>query len=60
MENNFDPENESTRFKKKKKKKKYFDPYKKDKYTISKLKEYKKYLEYLESVRAQGNLDLEY
>ena len=45
---------------KKKKKKKHFNPYKKDKYTISKLNEYKKYLEYLETVRAQGNLDLEY
>ena len=59
MEDNFDYENESQRSKKKKKKK-HFDPYKKDKYTISKLNEYKKYLEYLENVRAQGDLDLEY
>jgi len=60
MEDKFDYENEQQRSKKKKKKKKHFNPYKKDKYSISKLNEYKKYLEYLESVRAQGNLDLEY
>ena len=60
MNTNFDSENENLRSKKKKKRKKYFDPYKKDKYTLSKLKEYKKYLDYLENVRAQGDLDLEY
>ena len=56
MENNFDHENDATRSKKKKRKK-HFDPYKRDKYTISKLKEYKKYLDYLEMVRNQGNLE---
>ncbi len=60
MEDTFDYENDEKRSNKKKKRKKHFDPYKKDKYTISKLNEYKKYLEYLETVRAQGNLDLEY
>ena len=41
------------------KRKKSFSPYKKDKYSISKLKEYKKYLDYLDAVRNQGNLELE-
>ncbi len=44
---------------KKKSIERHFLPYKKDKYSISKLKEYKKYLEYLDTVRAQGNLELE-
>ena len=43
---------------KKKKTKKYFSPFKKDKYSISKLKEYQNYLDYLETVRNQGNLEL--
>ena len=42
-----------------KKKKKHFLPYKKDKYSISKLKEYKNYIAYLDAVRNQGNLELE-
>jgi hypothetical protein len=44
---------------KKKKNKKHFLPYKKDKYSISKLKEYKNYIDYLDGVRNQGNLELE-
>ncbi len=44
---------------KKKKTKKHFSPYKKDKYSISKLKEYKNYIDYLDNVRNQGNLELE-
>lgn len=44
---------------KKKKRKKHFLPYKIDKYSISKLKEYNNYIDYLDNVRNQGNLELE-
>ncbi len=44
---------------KKKKKERHFLPYKKHEYLMSKIKEYKNYLEYLDGVRAQGNLELE-
>jgi len=44
---------------KKKKGEKHFLPYKKDEYSVTKLKEYKNYLKYLNTIRAQGNLELE-
>lgn len=54
MEKNFNSEDE---FSRSKKRKKHFDPYKRNKHTISKLKEYKKYLEYIEMVRGQGSIE---
>tara|TARA_R110002073_G_scaffold4213_1_gene27915 strand:+ start:53565 stop:53732 length:168 start_codon:yes stop_codon:yes gene_type:complete len=54
MEKNIDPTEEKPKYRKRKK---HFSPYKKDKYSLSKLKEYKNYLDYLETVRGQGNLE---
>jgi len=56
MKKNLDPTEKEF---KNQKRKRHFNPYKKDKYSLSKLKEYKNYLEYLEVVRNQGNLELE-
>jgi len=55
MNNQQDPEKESL-FPKKRKKKR-FSPYKKTKYTISKLEEYENYLDNIELMRKGGNLE---
>jgi histone acetyltransferase (RNA polymerase elongator complex component) len=43
---------------KKRKRKNHFSPYKKDKYSLSKLKEYENYLEYLKMISKGGNLEM--
>lgn len=53
MEKSFDPTNEKA---KKRKRKKHFSPYKKDKYSISKLKEYENYIDYLRMASKGVNL----
>lgn len=55
MNNHQDPEKESL-FPKKRKKKR-FSPYKKTKYTISKLEEYENYLDNIELMRNGRNLE---
>ena len=44
---------------KKRKRKKHFSPYKKDKYSLSKLKEYENYMDYLKMISNGGNLEME-
>ncbi len=56
MKQQFDQENDSPRSKKKRKKK--FSPYKKDKYAVSKIKEYENYLSNIELLSRGMNLDL--
>lgn len=56
MKLKFDPENDSPRSKKKRKKK--FSPYKKDKYAVSKIKEYENYLSNIELLSRGMNLDI--
>ena len=55
MNNFHDPEKKSLHPKKRKKKR--FSPYKKNKYTISKLEEYENYLNNIELMRKGGNLE---
>jgi hypothetical protein len=55
MKNRKDPENEPAFTNKKRKK--HFTPYKKDKYSISKLEEYENYLNNIELLSKGGNLE---
>ena len=57
MSKNHNLENETPR--PKKRRKKHFSPYKKDKYTLSKLREYQNYLNNIEIMSRGGGLELE-
>jgi len=54
--NNYNDQEKESLYPKKRKKKR-FSPYKKNKYTISKLKEYENYLNNIEMMRDGGKLD---